>query len=150
MFLYVRNGTTQPYLTNLAGVRTIPIGWWWEHLGQANTAWLALSLMCTWFFYLVVSVGEAVLWIFYMYRGKDSAQILEWTMFYFATVGYWGTIVAYFFPFLFAAIQVGSMNTSTFPGAWANYQLAFSLFWWIGGGLLHFFFVPQFIVYVNW
>ena len=101
MFLSV--GVRVGGLKTLAGKATIPIGWWWEQLGTSNAS-LALSLMTTWFFYLAVSVVEAGTWIVYMYRDKEEKAILEWAVFYFSTIGYWGSIVGYFFPFLFAVI----------------------------------------------
>jgi len=63
--------------------------------------WVAASLFTGWLFYLLVSVTELVAWIVYEFGSLGFAE------YYFSTVGYWGSIILYAFPWLLAAIHIG-------------------------------------------
>ena len=60
---------------------------------------LSYSLMFTFLFYLIVSFVEFIAWIIYMAGLPDFAR------FWFSTVGYWGSIIFYAIPWIFAAVQ---------------------------------------------
>ena len=118
MFFYRKNKNSDPDLSNLAGETVVPIGWWWERIGETNGRYihLSVSLMFTFFLYMLVSFVEFILWILYCFEIMDPAR---W---FFHTVGYWGSLVGYFLPVLFAMIQLGSTlsgQTTSFPGAWS-------------------------------
>lgn len=71
---------------------------------------------------------------------------------YFSTVGYWGSAIALAFPPLFAIIQITGGNSgdaSFFPGTWATFLVIVGLIGWLTHGLLHIFFVPGFIRYID-
>merc|ERR1712166_793271 len=101
MFVYLKNVSTDGNLKNIAGVDVLPITWWWERIGEVSGTkiYLALSQVMTFFLYLIVSFVEMIFWIVYM----TGADIPKW---YFTIVGYWGTIIAYAFPMIFALVQV--------------------------------------------
>lgn len=56
--------------------------------------------MFNWIFYMCVSLIEMIAWAVWMTGTNDGG----FARFYFGTVGYWGTIVAYFMPFLLSLI----------------------------------------------
>jgi hypothetical protein len=59
---------------------------------------LSYSLMFTFIFYALVSFVELIAWAFYMAGSPGFAR------FYFSTIGYWGCIVTYAVPWIFAAV----------------------------------------------
>lgn len=68
--------------------------------------------MLSFFFYAAVSVTELVAWIMYMFDSMLFAR------FYFRTVGYWGSLIFYSMPALFAFVQAMVNSTIIFPGSW--------------------------------
>lgn len=102
MFAYLKNASTDANLQNLAGYDTIAIGWWWERLVEASGkyVWLSASLLMTFITYFVVSVIELIAWVYYKFGQYDLAR------FYFSTIGYWGSLVAYFIPPFFGVIHM--------------------------------------------
>lgn len=93
-----------------------------------------------------MSVVELIAWALY------KQQEYWFPRMYFSTVGYWGSCVAYAFPPLFAIIQITGGNggdVSFFPGTWAMFLLFVGLFGWLAHGLLHIFFVPGFLAYID-
>lgn len=115
MFVYIKNTSADADLTTIAGSATVPIGWWWERIGEASgkSNYLSISLMLGWFMYLIGGVVEFIAWIMYMTENMAFAR------FYFRTVGYWVSVIFYAVPFIFAVIQVCVQTTLTFPGSWA-------------------------------
>lgn len=68
--------------------------------------------------------------------------------FYFSTIGYWGSLVLYAAPWVFAIVQLASTMrgiTSSFPGIWTMLLFIFGAIMWIFIGQFHIFFVPPFI-----
>ena len=152
MFVYIRNSELDAPLSTFAGTAVVPVGWWWERLGTSdqsndNYVLFALSLMFTFFAYLIVSVVELVAWIFYMTGDLTFARM------YFTTVGYWGSIVGYALPCIFIILHIGIEQPKSadivFPQAWSCYILAFSLLWWLGFGYLHMIEVPKFAAHID-
>ena len=145
MFMYVKNVSTDADLMTLGRTRTVPLGWWWERIAEngGNSVFLGLSLMVTFLFYGIVSVPELVAWIMYMFGHMDFAR---W---WFPNVGYWGTIIFYGLPTVFAFIQVGRESTIVFPGSWTLFQLISSLLIWIIVMLIHIFYIDDFILFID-
>lgn len=114
MVISIKSSSTESDLKTLSGEVTLPIGWWWERIGEtnkvelpqfagadANKYWLfALSLMFSFVFYFLISVIELFSWLIYMITQSQFAR------FYFSTVGYWGSIFGYAIPWIFAVAQV--------------------------------------------
>lgn len=100
MLVYLKNVDADANLATINGSQTVPIGWWWERIGEVNGTYvyLALSLMMTFFFYFAVSVIELIAWIIFLTGDMAFARL------WFSTVGYWGTIIAYALPWIFAAV----------------------------------------------
>ena len=92
MFVEVKNSSLDIGIFSPSGFATVPIGWWWSNMQSETYNMLAVSLFFSWLFYLAVSVVELVAWILYMVDLRWFAR------FYFSTVGYWGSLVAYFIP----------------------------------------------------
>jgi len=115
MFVYIKNVSTDPDLITISGSKTVPIGWIWERIAEYNgtNRYLSLSLLHSYFLYAAVSATEAVTWILYMFGYIGPAR---W---YFRNVGYWGAVVVYALPPMFAFIQMVTESTITFPGSWA-------------------------------
>jgi len=120
----------------------------WERTTETNGkyVYLAISLIIYWFTYLIVSVVELVAFVFYLF--KDFA----FPRFYFSTVGYWGSMIAYIFGPLFALIHFSATldgKVSNFPGHWTIWLIVAGGCLWLLHGLLHFFFVPSFLMYID-
>lgn len=64
MFLWLPNSIFDS-LKTIDGYFTVPIGWWWERIGEASGKYnsLALSLMFSWFLTFIVHVTELVAFI---------------------------------------------------------------------------------------
>jgi len=96
----VKNSWIDVGIYNAEGIATVPIAWFWSNMSTAQYNMLAVSLFFSWLSYLVVSVVELVAWILYM------CDIMWFARFYFSTVGYWGSLVAYFIPVLLLILYI--------------------------------------------
>ena len=145
MFISLNNDAPDGLLTTIAGLQTLPVGWWWERIGEikgrANT--LAASLLLTWLLYLIISVVELISWIMYLAGNAGLAR------FYFSTVGYWGSLIGYAGPWIVAIIQLVLVPQNAFPSVWATFHLIVSFVMWVGTGLVHIFFIDAFIAHVD-
>jgi hypothetical protein len=145
MFVYVKNTSTDADLMTLGNTRAVPLSWWWERISEygGKSTFLGLSLMFSFLFYGVVSIPELVAWIMYMFNDMDFAR---W---WFPNVGYWGTIIFYGMPTVFAFVQVARESTLIFPGSWTLFQLISSLLIWITVMLIHIFYIDAFILEID-
>lgn len=144
MFFYIKNKSSDPNLRTLAGFDVLPIGWFWERMGEeaGTEGWLAASLFIGWWFYLFISVVELVAWIVYEHGSLGFAE------YYFSTVGYWGTTCLYWVPWLLAAVHIGVYGVDAFPGSWAIFLLVIDAVMWIVMGLLHIIYIDDFLAYI--
>lgn len=147
MFFYVKNEDSDADLITIDGTQTIPIGWWWERMGDVigDYRYLSLSLFLNWIFYFVVSVMEMIAWAFYLVGDMQLAAL------WFGTVGYWGTLIAYVIPPLFAIIHIADKlkgETGAWPGSYCLFLIIPEIIMWIAGGVLHVFFAPAFIQHI--
>lgn len=146
---YFNNTSTDPDLTTIGGSTVaIPILWWWERMAESGGAYVYLAFCLMWNFvvYGVVSVVEMVAWIMYLMGDMKFAR------FYFSTIGYWGSIVTYAFPWVFAVCQLASTMrgiTFSFPGVWTLALFIIGSILWIVCGQLHIFFVPAFVMRID-
>ena len=62
---------------------------------------LAASMMLTFFLYFGVSVMELIAFFVYL-EGTNRA----FARFYFSTIGYWGSIIGYALPWIFALVHI--------------------------------------------
>jgi len=120
----------------------------WERAVEKDGkyVYLSISLIIYWFTYLAVSVVELVAFVFYLLKE------FEFPRFYFSTVGYWGSLIAYFFGPLFAVIHLLATlesNIDNFPGSWTLWLIVAGSCLWLIHGLLHIFFVPEFLKYID-
>jgi len=148
MLVYLKNSSNGANLTNLAGYEVAPIGWFWERATEINGKYvlLAWSLMLSWVAYFIVSVIEMFAWLFYLWDNYAFPR------FWFSTIGYWGSIGGYFLGPLFALIYFGaslSGSPSSFPGTWTLFVFITGTVLWLVHGLLHIFFVPAFLNYID-
>jgi len=144
-FFYLKNVSSDANLRSLSGSDTLPVGWFWERMTEYNgtQGWVAASVFCGWLLYLVVSVVELVAWIFYEFGSLGFAE------YYFSTIGYWGSILFYPFTWLCAAIHLGIYGSGSFPGSWAIFLVTVNAVLWLVHGLLHFFYVDDFMAYID-
>lgn len=101
MLVYMKNLSTDRDLSDIAGkVVTFPIMWWWERMAEKDgkSIWLAWSLASGFVLYFLVSVMEFVSFIIYE---TGNLGVALW---YYRTIGFWGSGVAYVIPFIFAII----------------------------------------------
>ena len=117
-------------------------------MGEAGGKYihLSISLLLTWLFYLLVSVVELAAWVCYMVGEYAFPR------FYFVTFGYWGSIVLYFLPPVFAIIHLTSelrWDLNTFPGSWTLVLAVVGGLLWIAHSLFHILLVKDFIDFVD-
>jgi len=148
MLVSLKNTSDDGNLTNQQNEEVVPIGWWWEQavLNEGKYVYMSISLIMYWITYLSVSVVELVAWVFYIFESYSFPR------FYFSTVGYWGSLIAYFFGPLFAVVHVGVTLEgvlTNFPGTWVLFLMIVGLILWPVHGVLHIFFVPPFIAMID-
>jgi len=97
----------------------------------------------TFFLNFIVSFIEVIAWGLYM----DGYY--EVPRFYFTTIGYWGSVIFYAIPFLFELIHIIYRGAGAFPGTWAVFHMVMSFAIWMTAGLLHIFYVDDFIVFMD-
>merc|ERR1719163_1329924 len=137
MFLYI--GTTSADTLTVSGTASLPFLWMFSNLGTAATMLQALSLLMTFVFYMIVSVGG------------DYAFAKLWM----GLIGYWGSLIAYVVPPVFAMLHAllaspnlaGSATAAGFTHDLFLMIAGFTL--WIAHGLLHILFVPRFIAHID-
>lgn len=145
MFVYVKNSSTDSDLHTIGGTRAVAISWWWERIAEFNgkSRYLGLSLMFSFVLYAAVSATEFVSWVMYMF---NHIWFARW---YFRNVGYWGSVVIYAIPPMFALIQMIDQSTIVFPGSWAIEQFVSGMLIWGATGLIHIYFINDFIAYID-
>jgi len=148
MLLYLKNKSADSNLRNIKNQDVFPINWMWERAFETSGKYilLAWSMILSFFAFLIVSVVEMVSWLFYL-SGEYA-----FPRFWFSTIGYWGSIIGYFLGPLFAIIYFGanlSGNVSSFPGGWTLWLFIVGTTLWIVHGLLHIFFVPAFLAFID-
>merc|ERR1719213_564273 len=65
------------------------------------------------------------------------------------TVGYWGSILMYFIPWLLVAVHIGLYGIDNFPGSYAVYLLVIYAVMWLVHSALHILYVPDFLAYID-
>jgi hypothetical protein len=146
MLVYMKNVSTDSDLRSIDGsVVTFPIAWWWERMAEygGKSIWLGWSLASGFVLYFLVSVMEFISFIIYE---TGSLGVALW---YYRTIGFWGSGVAYVIPFIFAIIQVWVEGITAFPGSWSVLLLCFFGVQWIVYGLVHIYFIGDFIAHVE-
>lgn len=141
MFLYI--GTN-----DLDKLGKIPLIFSFENLSKS---WTAAMYFAYFLGYLIVSVIELVGWI--LLKMGSPGLALMWT----PLIGFWGSIILYVIPPLFAAFQLwfkasggGLDGLSTAPAYTNALILGFviGLISWIAHGLIHFLFTDRFVAHV--
>ena len=85
-------------------------------------------------------------WLFYLTGSYTFAKL------WFSTVGYWGSIIAYAFPWILAICQIAQTNKGTtdwFPGVWTLTLYVVGLILWIVHAFAHILLVPSFVDHIN-
>lgn len=77
----------------------MPIGWFWSKLGHETYGWTALSYFATFIIYGVVSLVELIAYAAWLLFDNYS-----FASFWFLRIGYWGTILGFFIPWVFALL----------------------------------------------
>jgi len=144
-FFYLKNVSSDANLRSIAGSDTVPVAWFWERMTEqgGTDGWVAGSLFAGWLFYLIVSVVELVAWIVYEFGSLGFAE------YYFSTVGYWGSILLLPFAWIAACVHLGVYGTTAFPSAWAVFLLVVNVAMWLMMGLLHIFYIDDFMAYID-
>jgi len=144
-FAYLKNVSSDDNLRTVAGKETVPVGWFWERLGEQNGVygWLAASLFTGWWGYLFISVMELAAWIWY------ETGMLGFAEWYFSMIGYWGSLTWQAFPWLCAAVHMGVYGVDAFPGSWSILLLVVQAVLWIVIGLIHIIYIDEFMAYVG-
>lgn len=145
MFVFVKNTNTDSLVSPSGTSLYVPLGWFWERVGEAEGTYvyLAVSLMMTFFLYLIVSVIEVAAWGDYMNANYAFAR------FYFSTIGYWGSTVFYALPVIFCIVQIALQGLLVFPGSWTIFHMIISFAMWLFTGLVHIIYIDNFIAFID-
>ena len=141
-FLYVKTNTTDAVLNP-----DTPLGWFWSNLSSPTDGWMAASYMTTFVTYLLVSFIELIAWVLY------TVDYPMFAAFYFSTVGYYGSIILYSLPWIFALLHMvlptasGGLNSATTAAHYSNdlFLMITGIVMWVGISVAHILFVPKFI-----
>merc|ERR1719203_1198327 len=146
MFLYLKTSD----LDILMGDK-IPLTWFWDALSNANYGFSGAMYMSYFFGYLIVSVIELVGWV--LLKMGNAGLALMWT----PLIGYWGSLILYLLPPLFAAFQLFFAVTSGgFDGVSTAFGYTNALVLgliiggisWLAHELIHFLFTDRFVAHV--
>jgi hypothetical protein len=138
-FVFIKNAPGDFLLRNVRNQQTMPLLFFWERIAETNGdyIYLAASLLFTFFGYLIVSVIELIAWIFYIIGEPNFFA------FYAGVVGYYGSLVMYVIPVMFAimhiAITLKGTITAT-PGAYLIFLITGGTFFWIVNLFVHVYF----------
>jgi len=102
-FIFVKNTSGDTGLKTIAKVEVLPIGFFWERFATENDAYsyMSLSMFANFWVFLLVSFAEMLGWIAYI-MGEPS--FFGW---YVNVIGFWGSIVLYMLPPIFAISHIG-------------------------------------------
>lgn len=120
----------------------MPLLFFWGRITETNGEYIYLagSLLFTFFGYLLVSLIELIAWIFYM-LGEPG-----FFAFFASIVGYYGSLVLYVIPVMFAimhiAITLKGTITAT-PGAYLVYLITGGTLFWLINVFVHVYFTER-------
>ena len=146
-FVFIKNTPNDYILRNKSNQYTMPISFFWERIAETNGTYIYLagSLMFTFFSYLIVSVIELIAWILYC---NDSPDFFA---FYASIIGYYGVVVLYSIPVMFAimhiAITLKGTITAT-PGAYCIFLISIGTVFWILNVFVHVYFSDRLVAEV--
>ena len=145
MFLYLKTNSTDPDLDP-----SLPFTWFWKNLDSSTVGFAAAMYLSFFFGYLIVSVVELVAWI--LFKMGNPGFALLWV----PLVGFWGSLVLYAFPVVFALLHIvvdvgkgGLGGTSTLPFYTTDLILGCIVggISWIAAGLIHVLFTGRFVAH---
>ena len=116
----------------------VPIADFWSTM---TTYWSHAAFLANWIVYILVSGVELVAWIMAL---NGSPNFLA---FWGGLVGYWGSIVLYAAPWIFAFINIAVTENWTTSDSTTMFILIPSMILNIAIGLIHFLFAERM---VNW
>jgi hypothetical protein len=141
-FVYIKNTSRGTMLQSVAGTEVLPLLFFFERMGEADgdQVYLALSMFATFMSFIIVSVTEAIGYIFYLYGDRDFFVL--WVEF----VGVYGSCVLYLIPVMFAIMQMliqmgGSLQAA--PGAYCVWLSAIGGIYWLINAIIHVEFTPR-------
>jgi len=146
-FVFIKNTPGDYILRNKSNQFTAPITFFWERITETNGVYiyLAASIMFTFFNYLIVSAVELVAWIFYL---LGQPYFFGWWV---SIVGYYGSVVLYVIPVLFAimhiAITLNGTITAT-PGAYCVFLISIGTFFWLLNAFVHIFYADKLLAQI--
>jgi len=144
-FIFIKNTPGDYILRSKTNQLVAPISFFWERVAETNGVYIYLagSLMFTFFAYLIVSVIELIGWIFYLTGSPDFFGM--WV----SIIGYYGSIVLYVVPVLFAimhiAITLNGTITAT-PGSYCVFLISIGTAMWLLNAFVHAYFSDRLVV----
>ena len=144
-FLYIKTNSTDPDLDP-----SLPFAWFWSNLNSSTAGWMAAMYMSYFFAYLIVSVVELVAWI--LFKMGNPGFALLWV----PLVGFWGTIILYALPPIFALLHIILKTTAggldgTSTAAYYTNDLILGLIiggiLWVVHALIHILFTGRFVAH---
>jgi hypothetical protein len=130
--------------TNQSVERMLPIGWFWSNMSSTTVGWTAAMYFTTFWAYLIVSVVEFVGWILYMVN--EDVLITIWSPW----VGYYGSLVLYALPWIWAACQMGQL-ADPYRESYSNaiLHMIMHMVGWIFIGVVHILFNDNMMAHLN-
>lgn len=142
MFSYCVNYN---YLKSTAGINTIPLFWWWEHIRDPDYGWTAASYFTSFLAGFMVGFMELIGWFWYII---DRPEIFDWWT---QTIGWWFSNLGLMMPWIFISFQLGLPNAygglnrrvDVEFGKNSVFILMGSFLTWISSMFVHTFFVDR-------
>lgn len=147
MFIYVATSGSAVTALQVSAANSIPLVWMFGNLGSTTEGWMAGAYFAQFLLYLIVSVVELVAWIVYMTGSAEFASL------WIGLIGYWGSLIAYALPPIFALLHLllvtgGLSGVMTATNATNDlFLMIVGFVLWVAHGLLHILFVPRFLAH---
>jgi len=139
-------------LTNAQNRDTVPIGWYWDEMGNFKYGYTALAYFISFWLMMATHIVEFIGWFFY------ADNISYWVSWWIKYPGLWLNAVGLFAPVLMIILQLslpvnqgglGELSANKEFGNNAIFLLVIDSFIWVWSGLLHIMLADRFECHVK-
>jgi len=151
MVIYVKNVDTYN-LQNAQNRNTVPIGWFWDNLGNVKYGYTAMAYFISFWLMMATHLIEFIGWFFY------AENISYWVSWWIKNIGMWLNTVGLFIPVLMIILQLtvsvndgglGELSANKEFGNNAIFLLIIDSFIWVWSGLIHILLADRFMCHTK-